>query len=322
MHAVLDHSPIAAFTIDLADRITTWNAAAARYFDIPEPTARAGRFRDLDISYQVPGLRSAVEAMKLAPAPAALSLGTVRFVRRTGEAAEAVFAITPISLSGGLVGICIWTEDRAPRAALETTIETLSVELEGVSGEHEELQTINEVLKTSQDQLQELCVELERASRPPDVHVPVGDDVHRHAGADVRGDALVALVQDSRLVLAVLRVLRDQHGAGGRDDQCERPGGAGGVARERQKRHGNPECGERRVARGEAAAAGVADADREHPHAEQHHQQAPGDAALVERLRESRVDVREIPGRGLVRVSCGWWTSDQDLEQLAAGLAG
>ena len=44
--------------------------------------------------------------------------------------------------------------------------------------------------------------------------------------------------------------------------------------------------------------------------------------ALVERLRESRVDVREIPGRGLVRVSCGWWTSDQDLEQLAAGLAG
>ena len=88
-----DHSPIVAFTIDLADRITTWNAAAARYFDIPEPTARAGRFRDLDISYQVPGLRSAVEAMKLALAPAALSLGTVRFVRRTGEAAEAASLI-------------------------------------------------------------------------------------------------------------------------------------------------------------------------------------------------------------------------------------
>jgi len=49
----------------------------------------------------------------------------------------------------------------------------------------------------------------------------------------------------------------------------------------------------------------------------------PGEApGIVERLREALVDVREIPGRGLVRVSCGWWTSDEDLERLAAGLAG
>ena len=44
--------------------------------------------------------------------------------------------------------------------------------------------------------------------------------------------------------------------------------------------------------------------------------------ALVERLRAVGVDVREIPGRGLVRASCGWWTSDDDLERLATGLAG
>ncbi len=44
--------------------------------------------------------------------------------------------------------------------------------------------------------------------------------------------------------------------------------------------------------------------------------------ALVARLREAGVDVREIPGRGLVRASCGWWTSDDDLARLAAGLAG
>ena len=42
--------------------------------------------------------------------------------------------------------------------------------------------------------------------------------------------------------------------------------------------------------------------------------------AIVERLREDGVDVRELPGRGLVRASCGWWTSDEDLERLAAGL--
>ena len=45
-------------------------------------------------------------------------------------------------------------------------------------------------------------------------------------------------------------------------------------------------------------------------------------AAVVARLREARVDVREIPGRGIVRASCGWWTSDEDVERLAAVLAG
>jgi L-cysteine/cystine lyase len=45
-------------------------------------------------------------------------------------------------------------------------------------------------------------------------------------------------------------------------------------------------------------------------------------AGVVERLREERVDVREIPGRGIVRASCGWWTSDEDVARLAAGLSG
>ena len=43
-------------------------------------------------------------------------------------------------------------------------------------------------------------------------------------------------------------------------------------------------------------------------------------AGLVARLAERDVAVREIPGRNLVRVSCGWWTSDDDLERLAAAL--
>jgi L-cysteine/cystine lyase len=48
---------------------------------------------------------------------------------------------------------------------------------------------------------------------------------------------------------------------------------------------------------------------------------APGDpAALVEALLEQGVHVREIPGTGLIRVSCGWWTSDGDLERLRAAL--
>jgi len=42
---------------------------------------------------------------------------------------------------------------------------------------------------------------------------------------------------------------------------------------------------------------------------------------LVEKLRGEGVIVRELPGRNLIRVSCGYWTSDDDLERLLSGLA-
>lgn len=48
---------------------------------------------------------------------------------------------------------------------------------------------------------------------------------------------------------------------------------------------------------------------------------AKGDAAELSRaLYEAGVIVRDLPGTGLVRVSCGWWTSDEDLERLVAAL--
>ena len=57
----------------------------------------------------------------------------------------------------------------------------------------------------------------------------------------------------------------------------------------------------------------------------------PGHATLVSfrvddaeatalRLGERGVIVRDIPKTGLVRVSCGWWASDEDLERLIAAL--
>jgi len=43
-------------------------------------------------------------------------------------------------------------------------------------------------------------------------------------------------------------------------------------------------------------------------------------AALVTRLAEAGVIVRDLPGRGLARASVGWWTSADDLERLVAAL--
>jgi L-cysteine/cystine lyase len=44
----------------------------------------------------------------------------------------------------------------------------------------------------------------------------------------------------------------------------------------------------------------------------------PAEAAA--RLYEARVVVRDIPGTGSLRVSCGWWTSEEDVERLLAAL--
>jgi len=43
---------------------------------------------------------------------------------------------------------------------------------------------------------------------------------------------------------------------------------------------------------------------------------------LVAALDEQGVIARELPGRNLVRASCGWWTSDDDLRRLVEGLGG
>jgi L-cysteine/cystine lyase len=43
-------------------------------------------------------------------------------------------------------------------------------------------------------------------------------------------------------------------------------------------------------------------------------------AAVVDRLAEAGVVVRDLPGTGLVRASVGWWTSDDDLQRLVAAL--
>jgi L-cysteine/cystine lyase len=49
----------------------------------------------------------------------------------------------------------------------------------------------------------------------------------------------------------------------------------------------------------------------------------PGDpTGLVAALDERGVIVRELPGLNLVRASCSWWTSEDDLRRLVDGLRG
>jgi L-cysteine/cystine lyase len=46
-----------------------------------------------------------------------------------------------------------------------------------------------------------------------------------------------------------------------------------------------------------------------------------GDAvAISARLYDAGVIVRDLPGTGWLRASCGWWTNEDDIERLVAGL--
>ena len=47
---------------------------------------------------------------------------------------------------------------------------------------------------------------------------------------------------------------------------------------------------------------------------------ADDSAAVVAALAEAGVIVRDLPGRGLVRASVGWWTSEGDLDRLVRAL--
>jgi selenocysteine lyase/cysteine desulfurase len=48
---------------------------------------------------------------------------------------------------------------------------------------------------------------------------------------------------------------------------------------------------------------------------------AAGDAAeTAARLYDAGVIVRDLPGTGSLRASCGWWTNDEDIDRLVAAL--
>ena len=50
--------------------------------------------------------------------------------------------------------------------------------------------------------------------------------------------------------------------------------------------------------------------------------QAPGDATEdAARAYEAGVVIRDLPGTGWLRASCGWWTDDEDVERLVTSLA-
>src|SRR5262249_29861644 len=109
VHRRLEVLPAAVMVIDTTDTILTWNPAAEVMFDIPMASALARKFRDLDVSYRVEGLRARIEDVKARQAVSRME--DVAFTRRSGDVVHADVTISPLFEAYRLVGVLVYATE-------------------------------------------------------------------------------------------------------------------------------------------------------------------------------------------------------------------
>src|SRR5215813_11017734 len=165
----LEALPAAVMVIDMTDTILSWNPAAETMFDIPIASALARKFRDLDVSYRVEGLRARIEDVKARHAVSRMD--DVTFTRRNGDVIHADVTIAPLFEAYRLIGVVVYTTEATEHARLKeqmariaeqhaTAIEELQSTNEELETTNEELQSTNEELETTNEELQAANSEL------------------------------------------------------------------------------------------------------------------------------------------------------------------
>ena len=139
-------------------------------FDVPIANALGRKFRDLDMSYRVEGLRARIEDVKARHA--ASRMEDVAFTRRSGDLLHADITISPLFDGHQLIGILVYAIDATEQTRLKeqtariaeqhaTAIEELQSTNEELETTNEELQSTNEELETTNEELQSTNEELE-----------------------------------------------------------------------------------------------------------------------------------------------------------------
>jgi len=165
-----DVLPAAVMILDTMDTVLAWNTAAESLFETPAASAVARKFRDLDVSYRVEGLRARIEDVKARRAPGRMD--TVTFPRRGGDPVQADITIQPLFEGAHLTGIVVFALEASEHARLKeqmnrvaeqhaTAIEELQSTNEELETTNEELQSTNEELETTNEELQSTNEELE-----------------------------------------------------------------------------------------------------------------------------------------------------------------
>jgi two-component system CheB/CheR fusion protein len=166
----LEALPAAVLVIDMSDTIVSWNHAAEGMFDVPVASALARKFRDLDVSYRVEGLRARIEEVKARHAP--VRIEDVTFARRNGDLIHVDISIAPLFEGYRLIGVVVYGIEATEHARLKeqmarvaeqhaTAIEELQSTNEELETTNEELQSTNEELETTNEELQSTNEELE-----------------------------------------------------------------------------------------------------------------------------------------------------------------
>jgi two-component system CheB/CheR fusion protein len=166
----LDALPLAVMVVDGSDTILLWNPVAETLFETPAANAVDRKFRDLDVSYRVEGLRARMEDVKARQVTARMD--DVTFTRRAGEVVHATVTIAPLFDGSRSLGLLVCVEDATTYARLKeqmtriaeqhaTAIEELQSTNEELETTNEELQSTNEELETTNEELQSTNEELE-----------------------------------------------------------------------------------------------------------------------------------------------------------------
>jgi two-component system, chemotaxis family, CheB/CheR fusion protein len=166
----LESLPGAVMVVDAGDTVLTWNPVAEALFETPVANAVGRKFRDLDVSYRVEGLRARMEEVKARQARARMD--SVTFTRRNGDVVHAAVTIAPLFESYRFIGVLVYAEDATEHARLKeqmgriaeqhaTAIEELQSTNEELETTNEELQSTNEELETTNEELQSTNEELE-----------------------------------------------------------------------------------------------------------------------------------------------------------------
>ena len=166
----LDVLPAAVMIVDTDDTVLTWNAASEALFEVPTEAAVARKFRDLDVSYRVEGLRSRIEDVKARHIP--VRMDNVMLARRNGETIHADVTIEPLFEGHRLTGVVVFSLEATEHARLKEQMTrvaeqhaTAIEELQSTNGElettNEELQSTNEEMETTNEELQSTNEELE-----------------------------------------------------------------------------------------------------------------------------------------------------------------
>jgi two-component system, chemotaxis family, CheB/CheR fusion protein len=171
LQGLIDGLPFGVALVALNDTVLAWNAAAALLFDVATDAAVGRKFRDLDISYRIEGLRARIEEGKKRHAPTRVE--RVTFARRSGEPVHADISIAPLLDEHHEVwAVVVAALNTSDHARLEedmarigeqhaTAVEELQSTNEELETTNEELQSTNEELETTNEELQSTNEELE-----------------------------------------------------------------------------------------------------------------------------------------------------------------